>query len=87
MIYIIILVNVFSFLIMGIDKYKAIYHHRRISERFLLMLSFFYGSLGILSAVIFFHHKIRKTKFLYLPLIFLILQICLLLFIDYILNI
>lgn len=67
-------INFFSLTTMGLDKFLAIKHKKRISELNLLIFSFIGGSIGILSGMIIFKHKIRKLKFLILiPLSFLIL--------------
>ena len=63
---------------MGIDKWKAIHHSYRFSERFLLFTGFIGGSVGLLLGMIIFHHKIRKMKFILLVPFLLILNcICL----------
>ena len=62
-IYLIIL-NIITFLIMGIDKYLAIKKKYRISEFHLLTLTRFGGSVGSLLGMIIFRHKTKKMKFL-----------------------
>ena len=62
-IYLIIL-NIITFLIMGIDKYLAIKKKYRISEFHLLKLTLFGGSVGSLLGMIIFRHKTKKMKFL-----------------------
>lgn len=62
-IYLIIL-NIITFLIMGIDKYLAIKKKYRISEFHLLTLTLFGGSVGSLLGMIIFRHKTKKMKFL-----------------------
>ena len=74
MIYYILFINFFSFLCMGIDKWKAIHNSYRLTERFLLCTSFIGGSIGTLLGMVIFHHKIRKIKFLSLMPLFLILN-------------
>lgn len=59
-----IVINVITFLIMGIDKFLAIKKKYRISEFHLLTLTIFGGSLGSLIGMIIFRHKIKKAKFL-----------------------
>lgn len=72
------LINVASFFVMGWDKRCAIQHKQRISERNLFILAMIGGSLGSILAMIVFHHKNRKPKFLIgFPVIF-VLQIVLL---------
>lgn len=66
--------NLFSFLLMGIDKRKAEKKKYRISENTLLTSAFFFP-IGSLCGMRFFHHKTKKMKFtLFIPL-FMILHI------------
>lgn len=58
-----IVINIFSFLCYGIDKWKAVTKRNRISERNLFFLSIIGGSLGALFGMFFFRHKIRKFRF------------------------
>ena len=70
--------NVLSFLLFGIDKYRAVKKKWRISERTLLIIALIGGSLGALFGMFSFHHKTQKYKFsIGIPLI-LILHIFLL---------
>ena len=62
MIYLIV-INIISFLSMGIDKFLAIISKRRISEKTLLTLALIGGGLGTLIGMFLFRHKIRKMKF------------------------
>lgn len=74
-------VNVLTFIVFGIDKYKAVRHRFRISVKTLFALVMIGGSLGGLLAMYIFRHKIRKLSFVAgIPLI-LIVQASLLLFI------
>lgn len=69
----ILIINIISLIIMGLDKYKAIKKKRRISENTLLFFSIIGGSIGILLGMTTFRHKVRKPKFYILvPLIILI---------------
>lgn len=61
-----LVVNIISLLLMGIDKLLAITKKRRIPEFTLLTLSIFGGTLGTILAMFIFRHKIRKIKFLLL---------------------
>ena len=62
MIYLLI-VNVIGFLLLGIDKYKAIHQDYRISEKTLFMIALIGGAYGAYVAMYLFHHKTRKTMF------------------------
>lgn len=55
--------NAVTFLLMGIDKYKAIHEKRRISEQTLLTTAFVMGGAGSVLGALIFHHKTRKWKF------------------------
>ncbi|MFA5634938.1 MAG: DUF1294 domain-containing protein [Anaerovoracaceae bacterium] len=58
--------NLFTFLVMGLDKRKAIKRRRRISESTLLALAFLLGAPGVLIAMPVFRHKTKKPLFLVL---------------------
>ena len=73
LIYYYLFINLLSFIILGIDKYLAIKHKWRISEKTLL-ISFVLGGVfgGGLSMVIW-HHKTKKWYFkLWLVVTFII---------------
>ena len=55
--------NLISFIVMGIDKYKAKKNKWRISEKTLLSIAFFMGGLGSLIGSYMFRHKTQKIKF------------------------
>lgn len=61
--YCLLAVNVFLFLLMGIDKYKAGHHKWRIPEHTLLSLGILCGGTGGLAAMLLFRHKTRKARF------------------------
>lgn len=66
----IIIINLMMILLYGIDKYKAIHHHWRVSEKILLIGALFGGSLGAILAMYGFNHKTRKNIFKYgIPLL------------------
>lgn len=68
-------VNVVTFFMYGIDKWKAKRARRRISEATLLGLAVIGGSIGAWIGIRVWHHKTLHKKFKYgVPLI-LILQI------------
>ena len=72
MIYYLIIINLISFILYGIDKYKAIKNKYRISEYSLLVFSFFGGSIGSLIGMKVFHHKTKKLSFWAINSLFLI---------------
>lgn len=73
--------NIITFFLFGLDKYRAVRHRFRIPERILLGTSALGGALGGLLGMFLFHHKTRKAKFrIWIPL-FLAGNLVLLLFI------
>ena len=75
--YYLIVINVVTFTVYGIDKLKAKQGSWRISEATLLILAIFGGSIGALLGMKVWRHKTMHKKFKYgLPLI-LIIQIIL----------
>ena len=70
-------VNITSFLLYGIDKFKAKKNLWRISEATLLTMAAIGGSIGAWAGMRLWHHKTMHKKFKYgIPLI-LIMQIAL----------
>ena len=63
--YIILFINVVTFLVYGIDKWKAKQGSWRISEATLLILAVFGGSIGALLGMKVWHHKTMHKKFKY----------------------
>lgn len=76
----IIIINIISAILYGIDKFKAINKKERISETALLTISAI-APLGALIGMIIFHHKTKKLKFKISITIFLIINI--LLYLNY----
>ncbi len=58
-----VLLNLIAFLLMGIDKRKAVRDVRRIPEKTLLTACGLFAALGGLIGMYTFHHKTRKLKF------------------------
>ena len=66
------LINVFTFIIFGIDKKRAKQKRWRIPEAFLFLLSIAGGSFGGITGMCIFRHKTKKFSFILgLPVIFL----------------
>ncbi|GAB3803954.1 DUF1294 domain-containing protein [Virgibacillus kimchii] len=59
----IIAVNVLVFIIMGVDKRKAVKRKYRVPERTFWMLAALGGSLGVMFGMNFHRHKTRHTSF------------------------
>ena len=75
--YYLLVVNTLTFLLYGIDKYKAKKARWRISEATLLMMAVIGGSIGAWAGMRLWQHKTMHKKFKYgIPLIIL-LQIAL----------
>ena len=70
-------INIATFLLYGIDKYKAKKGKWRISEATLLTIAAIGGSIGAWAGMRLWHHKTMHKKFKYgIPLI-IIMQIAL----------
>jgi len=70
--YILIGLNVLTFFVYGIDKWKAKRGSWRIPEATLLILALIGGSIGAWFGMKVWHHKTLHKKFKYgIPLIFL----------------
>ena len=74
-------VNLITFLMYGLDKWKAKKDKWRVPEKVLLLMAAVGGSIGAFLGMRIFHHKTQKWKFkLGVPVIFL-LQVALVVFI------
>lgn len=58
-----VVMNIFGFLIMLLDKKRAENGKWRIPEKTLLLISVFGGSIGTLTGMYVFHHKTKKARF------------------------
>lgn len=56
-------VNIITFIIYGVDKWKAKNNQWRIPEKRLLFLAVIGGSVGALAGIYIFHHKTLHKKF------------------------
>ena len=56
-------VNLFAFILFGIDKHKAKSQKWRISEKGLFVLAIIGGSVGALVGMYAFHHKTKHWYF------------------------
>ena len=70
-------VNIATFLLYGIDKYKAKKAEWRIPETTLLLLAVLGGSIGAWAGMRLWHHKTMHKKFKYSIPIIIILQVAL----------
>ena len=79
----IIVINLIGFILMGIDKRRAIHNRWRISERTLFLIALLFGCVGVQIGMYVFHHKTRHPSFrIGLPVI-LALQLVLILAIGF----
>lgn len=72
-----VLINLMSFIMFGIDKYKAKKRKWRIPEMSLLMSAALGGGLGGFIGMKLFRHKTKHMKFTVLVPLFLVLWIAL----------
>lgn len=70
-----IIINVVTFIIYAVDKYKAINKKRRISELTLYILGFLGGFFGSILAMILFRHKTKKFRFWFLNILYMVIWI------------
>ena len=71
--YYLLAINAVTFIVYGIDKYKAKKAQWRISEATLLLLAVLGGSIGAWMGMKVWHHKTMHKKFKYgIPAILLI---------------
>ncbi len=75
-----IAINVFTFLVMLIDKIQASQHARRVRERTLYILTFLGGSPAMLLSMRTLRHKNRKLSFQLVVWCLLLLQVVLMVF-------
>ena len=70
-------INIATFLLYGIDKYKAKKNQWRISEATLLTMAAIGGSIGAWAGMRLWHHKTMHKKFKYGIPVIIILQVAL----------
>ena len=70
-------INIATFFLYGIDKYKARKGRWRISEATLLLMAVVGGSIGAWTGMRLWHHKTKHKKFKYGIPIIIILQVAL----------
>ena len=70
-------INIATFLLYGIDKYKAKKAKWRIPETTLLLLAAIVGSIGAWAGMRLWHHKTMHKKFKYGIPVIIMMQIAL----------
>ena len=81
LLYVLTALNLLTFIVYGIDKWKAVKGKWRIPEATLLILAAIGGSIGALLGMQIWHHKTRHLKFKYGVPFILLTQIVLIYFI------
>ncbi|MFD4705477.1 DUF1294 domain-containing protein [Gottfriedia sp. NPDC058432] len=69
-----VIVNIISFAIMGIDKSRAKRKAWRIPERILFLFAIIGGSIGSILGMYYFRHKTKHPKFVFGYWIILFIQ-------------
>ena len=72
-----LIMNLISFALFFADKQKSKRDKWRIKESTLHFVSFMGGTLGSIAAMILFHHKTKKPKFVIITIIALIFNVVL----------
>ena len=68
-----LIINIIGFLIMFIDKSRAIHKEWRVPEKTLIFISIIGGSIGMFFGMYIFRHKTKHLKFtLRVPIILII---------------
>ena len=80
--YYLLAVNSLTFLLYGIDKYKAKKGRWRISEATLLTMASIGGSIGAWAGMRTWHHKTMHKKFKYGIPVIIIMQIALVVYLH-----
>ena len=58
-----IIINIITFALYGLDKWRAMTRQWRIREKRLIGLALIGGSVGAMIGMMIFHHKTRKWYF------------------------
>lgn len=82
-VYLLVLWNVATFILMAVDKHKAVRGKWRISEAALLTAAFAMGGFGSLLGSVIFRHKTRKWKFRILLPVALLFNISMIILMKY----
>jgi uncharacterized membrane protein YsdA (DUF1294 family) len=79
----IVIINIYGFAIMGIDKQRAIRDAWRIPERSLFLTAIAGGSIGTIAGMEYFRHKTKHWYFKYGMPAILLLQVILVIIVLY----
>ena len=84
LLYYFLAVNVLTFIVYGVDKWKARRGHWRVSEAMLLGLAALGGSVGAWLAMQLFRHKTQHKKFRYgVPILFVLQLAAVVFFVNF----
>ena len=87
LIWYLLVVNVLTFVVYGIDKWKARRGRWRVPEATLLVLAAAGGSVGAWVAMQLFRHKTQKKKFRYgVPMLFVLQLAAVVYFLELLLS-
>lgn len=70
-----IIINIMTFILFGIDKLLAIYHKRRISEKTLICLAILGGCFLEFIGMNLFRHKTLKGKFYFINISMILIYV------------
>jgi len=70
-----VLLNLVSFVLCGLDKHFAKTKKYRISEKTLLLWGALFGSLGLIMGMVVFRHKTRHIKFVIAAPVFFVVHV------------
>lgn len=70
-----LIINIIAFILFFMDKQKAKKDKWRIKESTLHIVGFLGGIIGSIAAMILFHHKTKKPKFVIITIIALIFNL------------
>lgn len=70
--------SLIAFVLMGVDKWKAIHRRQRIPENTLLLWCALFGAPGGWLGMQIFHHKVRDGRFFLSVPVMLAIQVALL---------
>jgi uncharacterized membrane protein YsdA (DUF1294 family) len=76
------ILSLVGFVLVYMDKQKAIRHQWRIPERVFYMMGFLGGSVGIWIGMFQFHHKTRKNPFRWILFGTLVINVLILIYLN-----
>lgn len=78
----VVFVSIVGYVLVYVDKHKAIRHQWRIPERVFFMMGLLGGSVGIWMGMFQFHHKTRKNPFRWILLGTLVCNVLVLIYLN-----